>query len=272
MSARRRIAIRLLPAFVLVLLLVPVTIAVSRSQTSGPALLPDLDQETPTGLTVTRAPDGGWRLGFRSAVRNVGRGPLVIVGGRIDRFRKTMHADQVITHKGSPKELLRGVGHLRYVVAPDHRHWHYLGFDRYELRRPDGGILVRDRKTGFCLGDRYFAVTKLAGRRPLQPVHTSRCGLGKPGLLGVREGISVGYGDDYTANLEGQYLPLDGLPAGEYLLVHGVNADRRLRESSYENDAASLRLGLEWQDGAPLIHLLGVCPDAAVCAATRRQR
>ena len=265
MSVRRRLAVRLLPALVLVLLLVPVTLALSRTAPAGRALLPDLDQETPTGLVVTRGPHGDWRLGFTSAVRNVGRGPLVIVGGRVDRFQKTMHVDQAVTRDGSPKQLVRGVGRLRYVVSPDHRHWHYLRFDRYDLRRPSGDVVVRDRKSGFCLGDRYFAQTAVAGRRPTAPVHTSRCGLGKPGLLGVREGISVGYGDDYAANLEGQYLSLDGLAAGDYVLVHRVNADRRLRESDYGNDAASLRLGLSWSGGEPRIRVLGVCPDSATC-------
>ena len=49
-----------------------------------------------------------------------------------------------------------GVGKVRYVVSPDHRHWHLLGFDHYALRRPGSRApVVRDRKTGFCLGDRY---------------------------------------------------------------------------------------------------------------------
>src|SRR3954470_384149 len=52
--------------------------------TSGPAAeqrLPDLDQETPTGIRVTRTGPRfrpTYRLGFQSAVRNVGDGPLII--------------------------------------------------------------------------------------------------------------------------------------------------------------------------------------------------
>ena len=57
-----------------------------------------------------------------------------------------------------------------------------------------------------------------------EPVFESRCGLEQTQLLGIREGISVGYGDDYAANLEGQYLPLTGLADGRYVLVHRVNA------------------------------------------------
>ena len=72
-----------------------------------------------------------------------------------------------------------------------------------------------------------------------EPRYTSRCGLGEPELLAIQEGISVGYGDDYTANLEGQYLRLTGLRAGRYVLVHTVNAKHRLRELDYSNNSSS---------------------------------
>ena len=57
--------------------------------------------------------------------------------------------------------------------------------------------------------------------------------------LSVREGISVGHGDNYRAFLEGQSLRLNGLRSGRYVLVHRVNVDRRLRERSYDNNASS---------------------------------
>ena len=102
-------------------------------------------------------------------------------------------------------------------------------------------------------------------RRHATPVYTSRCGLGEPQLLGVQEGISVGYGDDYKANLEGQYLRLTGLPAGRYVLVHQVNADRRLHELDYANDAASLLLELRWRHGQPMVRILRQCPNTDRC-------
>jgi hypothetical protein len=54
----------------------------------------------------------------------------------------------------------------------------------------------------------------------------------------LREGISVGYGDDYDAHLEGQEIDITGLPPGRYLLVHTVNPDRSLAELSYENNTS----------------------------------
>ena len=127
---------------------------------------------------------------------------------------------------------------MRYVRSPDHEHWHLLGFERYELRRAAGRArLVTDRKTGFCLGDRYRARGRALRAQPPEPVYTGRCGLERTALLGLTEGISVGYGDVYDPNLEGQSLRLTGLDAGRYRLVHRVNVGRRLHESSYANNA-----------------------------------
>jgi len=60
-------------------------------------------------------------------------------------------------------------------------------------------------------------------------------------------------------------LPLTGLRAGRYVLVHRVNADGRLRELRHDNDAASLLLRLRWRRGVPYIRVLAVCPDSARC-------
>ena len=37
---------------------------------------------------------------------------------------------------------------------------------RYELRSADGARLMRDRKTGFCLGDRYRVAYAFPDRPP----------------------------------------------------------------------------------------------------------
>lgn len=229
-------------------------------------LLPDLDQRAPAGLiveTVVGADGPRYRLGFGSAVENHGTGPLVVEGRRANRAETTMRADQLVTRSDGTTRRVRGVGLLRYVVEVDHRHWHYLGFDRYELRRVgDVKVVLRDRKSGFCLGDRYRAGS------PENPVYVGRCGLKAPGLLRVREGITPGFGDDYHAHLEGQYLDVTGLPAGRYLLVHRVNADRSLVESDYGNNAASMLLELGWPGGLsepPSVTPLAVCPDSDRC-------
>ena len=233
-------------------------------------LLPDLRQEPPTGLVLTH-PGRRFRIGFDSAATNVGGGPLTIVGSRPGRGTATMDAGQIIPLQGGGRRRRGSVGVLRYVTSPDHSHWHLVPFMNYELRRAANLERVgRDRKTGFCLGDRYDAGIALP-RKPSDRVYRTRCGLHNRALLRIVEGISVGYGDDYAANLEGQYVDITGVPAGRYYLVHEVNADRRLRERRYANNVSWLLLRLSWSRGAPRVAVLERCDPGTTrsgCALT----
>jgi Lysyl oxidase len=266
---------RLLPVLVALALAAVAVVAWAGGSTepgSAPERLPDLDQAAPYGLDVTRdKARGGYRLGFGSAVDNLGAGPLIISGRRPRGRVRTMTADQVIERAGDPYAVVEGVGTLRYVRSPDHEHWHLLGFERYELRRPgEDAALVSDRKTGFCLGDRYAVRrAKHLPRRPADAVYTRRCGLDDPGRLALVQGISVGYGDEYEPNLEGQSLSLKGVEDGRYQLVHRVNVDRALRESDYANNAASLLIGLRRRQGRPSVRVLRRCPAQERCPRGR---
>ena len=228
-----------------------VVAAASAGGSSEALLLPDLEQSAPSQIAVRQAPDGSVRLGFGSAVVNTGAGPLVIEGRRASRAVSGMRATQLVKRPNG--RLLRrpGVGSLRYTDADTHEHWHLLAFDRYVLRRAGRrGTIVADRKTGFCLGDRFEASIghQLPGE-PATPPFTRNCGLDHPEFTRITEGISVGFGDDYGPYLEGQYLPLDGLAEGRYDLVHHVNADRRLLEQRYDNNTSCVRLAITWPNG-----------------------
>ena len=236
-------------------------------------MLPDLDQVAPYRLDGnTRSGPRGQRflLGFGSAVVNIGRGPLLVEGRRGSRRTKLMIAAQLVRWSNGSTTRQPRVGRLRYVHSADHSHWHLMRFERYELRRASDGVLVRpDRKTGFCLGDRFDRdPDKRLEHEPAKAVWTHRCGVRKPRLLRVREGISVGFGDDYDPHVEGQYVELTNLPPGRYELVHRVNADRRLRETNYGNNASSLLFELRWPrgtTGSPSIDVLARCPDTDRC-------
>lgn len=230
-------------------------------------LLPDLDQAVPSALSIVRSGDS-YRITFLSAVDNVGEGPLIVEGTRPNRATPAMAARQVVrSTDGSSRRTALGKS-LRYVEAETHAHWHLLGFERYELRSAaDGSLLQPDRKTGFCLGDRYDADD---GERllnePERAVWTEECGRRQPGLLRVTEGISPGYGDDYVPKLEGQYIDVSPVPPGRYVLVHRVNPDGALRESDYDNNAASVLLLLRRPTGdIPTIRVLAECPDSERC-------
>jgi hypothetical protein len=212
------------------------------------APLPDLDQEPPHGISVVER-NGRQLLVFGSAVDNDGPGELVVVGRREG---KTMRTWQVIAGRRYPLSV-----RLRYVHSETHEHWHLPGFERYELRALDGTLVGRDRKTGFCLRDDYSTPAGLYK----QPVWTGECRRGHPEAQTVREGISVGFGDDYVPEKEGQSIDVTGVQPGRYVLVNRANPDRVLRERSYANNAASALIEL---DGGQ-VTLLRRCADSALC-------
>jgi hypothetical protein len=230
-------------------------------------VLPDFDQRAPSSLTVAYA-DGRFLLGFTSATDNVGPAAIHIRGFRPHRLVPTMRADQVVPLSNGRTRVVRGVGVLRYTWSATHSHWHLLRFQAYELRRAsDFRLLVRDRKSGFCLADHYgLARHRVRGFGP--PRFLGNCGGGRPDLLTVEQGTSTGYTDRYPAHFHGQIVDVTGVPAGVYVLVHRVNPNGRLHERTLANNAASVRLRLAWPHGRhapPSVHVLRVCERRERC-------
>jgi hypothetical protein len=212
-------------------------------------LLPDLVQAAPEAVQVV--PEGDrYLLTFLSAVDNRGAGPLLLEASRAGRYAPAMSVRQVVARSDGSRRVYQPPDELRYVRAETHAHWHLLGFERYELRTLEGRLVAPDRKTGFCVGDRYETDRRetLPGEPP-RPIWTQECGRGQPERLVLRQGLSPGFGDDYVPKLEGQYVEVTDVPEGRYRLVHRVNVDRTLRESDYTNNAASVVVILERRGG-----------------------
>ena len=226
---------------------------------SGPReLLPDFDQRAPFRLTVA-----GTKLGFASATDNVGDGPIWIRGSRFSAALP-MRARQLVRLSDGTVREYPDAGRLRYTPESTHTHWHLLDFQRYELRRGDGTLVVRDRKSGFCLADHYgYAARRVAAFRG--PRFLGNCAASQPRVLSVVQGSSPGYTDLYPPHFHGQNLELRGVPAGIYVLVHRANPEERLEELDYANNAASLRIRLTWRGSTPHVKTLRVCEGSERC-------
>jgi hypothetical protein len=202
---------------------------------TGPReLLPDFDQRAPFKLSIV-----GTKLGFSSATDNVGDGAVWIRGAR-GSATAPMRARQLVRLSDG---TVRSYG---------------------ELRTLDGKLIVRDRKSGFCLADHYGLarrrVASFSGARFL-----GNCAQFEPDVLSVEQGTSVGYTDLYPAHFHGQNLQLKGVPAGTYDLVHRANAGGRLEELDYSNNAASLRIRLSWSGATPRVETLRTCEGSERC-------
>ncbi|HEX8065097.1 MAG TPA: lysyl oxidase family protein [Thermoleophilaceae bacterium] len=237
-------------------------------------LLPDFDQEAPWDLTVEPVVEGGethYRLGFFSAVDNVGDGPARLLGHRDDTSVPGMRTRQVVDQMDGTAVAFEDVGEMQYVADPSHRHWHFMRFETYELRSAESpyGLVRPDSKRGFCLGDRYETDPgQSLPNEPAGPAFTEWCHVSEADRLDSDAGISVGWGDVYEPLREGQYIDVTGVPAGRYDVVHRVNPDHLLRERTFENNTASRLVEISYPDGpggAPEVRTLDVCEVGARC-------
>lgn len=265
-------------AGLIALAVVPLSNVAGAAKRPARELLPDLAQDAPSQISVQQVagPRGTeFRLGFRSAVRNIGRGRLIVEGTR-RTSKGQLRADQLVELSNGRLRRYRGVLRMRYAYTPTHNHFHVLRFDRYSLRDARTGVAVRpDHKSGFCLGDRQEVKRPRVHPPAYYGQLTGECERGRPDSLRVVEGLTPGYLDDYGPQLEGQYIDITGVPAGEYSLVHQVNADRRIRERNSRNDVASALVRIEWPGGSqqpPTVTVLGTCTKLVICTDTTAAR
>jgi hypothetical protein len=188
----------------------------------------------------------GYRLAFGSLVKGAPTaGPLIIHGHRAGPS-DPMLADQIVRNEDGSITTRASIGQLyeEYPGSHSHRHWHYKGFVRYQLRSVADMSLVRaDNKAGFCLSDADYA--------------PDNCGYLKPTALEVGEGLGPDRTDYYSPNLEGQWIDVQGVAPGDYWLLHWVNSAKEICESDYSNNAAGVKIAL-WPNG------YGVAPYFAV--------
>jgi uncharacterized membrane protein len=231
---------------------------------------PDLDQAAPAQLSTYATGTGAaqrFRLAFKAAVDNIGGGPLLIRGHRTSTAKPDMTADQLVPRSDGSKRTYPNVGALRFSDP----NWRLRSFDHYELRRPSDYKLLRGRTAGFCLRDVYNTdpAHRLAGE-PGTAVFTTKCGLNKPNLLSLSEGLSVGFGVFYQQSQKSEFVDVTGLAGGQYYLVHRVNESHKLVETSYTNNASSLLIQLRYPNGTgkkPSVSVLKKCPNKAACPA-----
>jgi Lysyl oxidase len=223
-------------------------------------LLPDLVERPPANVIGGVVRYGGrnhYSVGFDTTVVNRGRGIMLVEGHR-RRGQPVMVADQLIDRVEAPPLLVKGVGWLRYWPH-GHHHWHLLPFALYQLRSADGRkVLLRGRKEGFCIG-----ANGTAARPSRTPPNA--CGMHRPQALSVGESLEPGTADTYPGYIEGQSLPLDGIPAGRYYLVVWLNRERRLRESDYRNDVGSTLVRITYGDGLATVKALASCFNPPPC-------
>lgn len=258
------------------------------------------DPDAPNGDCVSSGAIRAVRLRFTTAEDNIGDGPLLLFGHRDPARSDTMDVRQGFQagrHGQIPASYTEArqqtANSMYYEPAPMHQHWHLMGFEQMQLRTPDGNTVVRDRKNGFCLGDRYVTgdadtlpnAVRDAGTpeyRLSEYLQDNQCAPKDPSVSDVKVGISVGSGDDYRFDVDFQWLDITRVPSGTYDLVNTVNATRTLHETDYGNNSSSMAISIQWPGRAqrapevitkaPVVTLLRSCPGEERCAVKKGLR
>ncbi len=193
------------------------------------ALLPDLQTLPPSDLHI-QVRRGRRFLRLANIVWNSGQGPLELLGQTDRRNRRTLVQQRIQTLGGESVDVPVG----EFVYHPGHAHFHFPDFARYEIWRltPQGdldSVAVRSSKVSYCLME-----TDAVDRdRPDFPRRRQFSSCGR-----TRQGMQVGWGDEYDAMLDGQEIDITALADGFYALISTANPGGGLIESDYGNNAA----------------------------------
>jgi hypothetical protein len=152
------------------------------------------------------------------------------------------------------------------------QHYHFDGFAQSELWAIDGAgnragstPIATGGKVSFCIattsinpaywGQQAFGPDAYPAPDCLMPYETSG------GIDYFKQGMSVGWTDEYNWFLPGQYVEVSGVPDGDYILDTTVDPTARLVEESKSNNCAAVRVRLTGVGTSnPQAELLGIGP------------
>jgi hypothetical protein len=212
----------------------PVKVTAEWVDPSDP-LLPDLETLPPRDLTIERR--GGVRLlRLANLVWNSGHGVLELTG----RLNPGTGKTQVHQHLYAPDESSQAVLVGEFIFHITHAHWHVEDFALYELWALDGRglparVVVTGTKLSYCLID----TDRVDPSNPYYEASRRYIGCGR-----TLQGMQPGWGDQYDADLDGQWLDISNVADGVYALRSTANPDRWLIETDYTNNSATIYVAL----------------------------
>jgi hypothetical protein len=207
-------------------------------------LRPDLRMALPGNLQLQNSGDRRL-LRFDSIIENLGDGPLKVNGKRACPDCAHMTTKQWIQRSDGSWRIRKTAALQRYTDADHHQHWHVMGMERYEVFPLDGPFPngeVIGHKYGYCFFDGVHRDGSLPNASPTAKYSFFACG--NPDSQVTRVGLSVGWGDIYPWNFEGQFVDVTDVPAGEYLVCLSADPANDFVETRNGNNEAWAKITL----------------------------
>ena len=200
---------------------------------SSVGLYPDFASAVPHHFTIQNS-GSDETIRFSNGIANIGAGPFQIRPENNPVTLKTIGFQEILDASGT---IVSTQPVSEFVFHPEHNHWHITAVALYEIRaaQDDGkggsmGAIIggQSLKTTFCLIDWI----KLEGNSNNNGRTYADC---KPDL---RQGLSVGWVDQYHQALEGQEVKITNVPPGTYYLLTTANPDGNFLETTTTNNSA----------------------------------
>jgi hypothetical protein len=205
--------------------------------------LPDLGMAKLSTVTLDTTTLPGHRLLRYTAVMvNIGQGRLEVRGGRPDTASQMTVVQRIYNTDNSFTDVPTAI--KQQYAGDGHNHWHSLNMEGGTLVRLDNGKRVGAlAKHGFCFFDNVkFRLSLPGAPAGAQDTPTNSCAFGDPSSLNVMMGLSVGWGDQYSASTNFQWIDITGLPNGKYRLTATADPRHLVSEASYTNNSAWARI------------------------------
>ncbi|MFI1869754.1 lysyl oxidase family protein [Streptomyces jumonjinensis] len=201
-------------------------------------------------------PAGRDHLAFASTTWNAGPAPLVV-----DGFRKPgkglMDAYQYFYDAQGEQIGYAPSGTMEWDPRDDHMHWHFTDFAAYQLLKADKKEVVRSDKEAFCLASNAAVdyTVQDANWHPTSTDLSTACASGEPEALSVRQALEIGSGDTYPSAFAGQSFDITDVPNGTYWIKVVANPQKRLHETSLDNNTALRKVVLGGEPGARTVQV-----------------
>lgn len=209
---------------------------VAKAQTD---LLPDViirEDDLYDNVIVTNIVPGRRHIRLSTGTPNIGAGKLYVYGGPNLGNGNQQVIQRIYRDNGTFWDRTAG----EFVYHPTHNHIHVEAWCQYRIREilPGdgvGAVLAEGEKTSYCILDLTVYNSSLPGFPPGGQFNS---------CASTIQGLSVGWMDIYSKELDGQWIDITGLADGEYWLEAEVDPEGHFLESNENNNIGRIKVNI----------------------------